>query len=470
MDTTTAAQSSKTRFKILALIFVSVIINYMDRSNMSVAASALSSDLSLSEIQMGWIFGAFGLTYALFQIPGGVVVDYVKPRILYPFILVGWSVATLIQGFVGSFAALIGCRMTIGVFEAPSYPCNNKIVSTWFREEERASAIAFYTSGQFIGLAFLMPVLFFIQDLFGWRGLFIVSGLTGIIWAVIWYVFYRDPESLQGPETVETPAEPQELQKFEFKQLVEAFSHKKLWGIYLGQYCLGGLQIFFLTWFPKYLQDYRDIEFVKSGFLASLPFLGAFCGVILSGTISDFLVRRNISSKEVARKAPIILGMMISTAIIGANYTDNTFWLITFMTIAFFGSGLASIAWVFVSLLAPTRMVGLVGGCFNAIGGIAGFTVPTIIGYLVQCGDFKPALTFVGVLAIGGFLSYLLLVGKVEKIEEKYTDREPPLWIKSLIIGVFVGVIAFASFKAFQMFSGAESAKQAEKCAVTQMK
>mgnify|MGYP001555492281 FL=1 len=149
-------------------MFISVVINYMDRTNIAVAASALSEELSLSSVQMGLIFSAFGWTYSALQVPGGLAVDLVKVRILYPFMLVAWSLATLVQGLVSSFTALIGCRMAIGVFEAPSYPCNNKIATVWFPANERASAIGTYTSGQFIGLAFLMPVLAIIQEYFGW--------------------------------------------------------------------------------------------------------------------------------------------------------------------------------------------------------------------------------------------------------------------------------------------------------------
>ena len=163
------------RFHILALVFVSVVINYMDRTNISVAAAAMSAELALSPVQMGYIFSAFAWTYSVLQMPGGIAVDLVRVRVLYPFLLVAWSVATLVQGLVSSFAALIGCRMAIGVFEAPTFPCNNKIVTNWFPQQERASAIAVYTSGQFIGLALLIPVLVLIQNQFGWRGLFIVS-------------------------------------------------------------------------------------------------------------------------------------------------------------------------------------------------------------------------------------------------------------------------------------------------------
>lgn len=137
---------TKKRFQVLTLIFISVVINYMDRTNLSVAASALSNELSLTPVQMGLLFSAFGWTYSILQIPGGMAVDLVKTRLLYPFILIAWSLATLVQGLVSSFSALIGCRMVIGVFEAPSYPCNNKIVTSWFPENERASAIAVYLS------------------------------------------------------------------------------------------------------------------------------------------------------------------------------------------------------------------------------------------------------------------------------------------------------------------------------------
>lgn len=423
----TAQGKTRKRFNILLLVFITVVINYMDRTNISVAASALSEELSLTSVQMGLVFSAFGWTYSILQIPGGIAVDIVKTRILYPFILIAWSIATLIQGVISSFTALIGCRMAIGVFEAPSYPCNNKIITSWFPESERASAIAVYTSGQFIGLAFLMPVLAVIQNYFGWRGLFIISGIIGILWAVIWYIFYRDPKdhpTISEQELALLTAEPTKNEPpikdnkitFDATNLKLAFSHRKLWGIYIGQFCLGGTLMFFLTWFPTYLVEYRGLDFIKSGFLASVPFLAAFFGVLVSGFVSDFLVRKGVS-KEVARKAPIILGLMLTMSIVGANYTDDTFWIITFLSIAFFGNGLSSIAWVFVSLISPKPLVGLVGGCFNFIGGLSAVIVPIVIGWLVKDGDFKPALMFIASLALIGCCSYLFLVGKVEQIQ-----------------------------------------------------
>ncbi|WP_298484681.1 MFS transporter [uncultured Maribacter sp.] len=426
----TKKPTTRKRFNILAMIFITVVINYLDRSNISIAASALQDDLGIDSIKMGYVFSAFAWTYALLQIPGGAIADRVKSRVLYTFIMVFWSIATLIQGMVNSFTALIGLRASIGFFEAPSYPINNLVVTRWFPENERATAIGIYTSGQFLGMAFLLPVLTLIQDAFGWRGLFIISGIIGLVWAAIWYFFYRDPKDhksisqseldyiQEGGGLIETKKQTEVKEKFNWEDIKEVFSYRKLWGLYIGQFCLGATLIFFLTWFPTYLVKYRGLDFLKSGFLASIPYLAAFVGVLLSGFVSDYLTKKGYSV-EISRKLPIIIGMLLSIGVIGANYTDDTFFIILFLSISFFGNGLASIAWVFISLIAPTRLIGLTGGAFNFIGGLAGIVIPITIGYLVKDGDFSPALFFIGGIALLGFVSYTFIVGKVERIVPK---------------------------------------------------
>jgi ACS family D-galactonate transporter-like MFS transporter len=149
--------------------------------------------LHLTSVELGLIFSAFGWTYVALQIPGGVLVDYFGPRVLYAFSLITWSLATLLQGFARGFTALFGLRLATGAFEAPAYPANNRIVTAWFPNNERASAIAVYTSGQFVGLAFLTPELAMIEHVTGWRGLFIITGSIGIVWGFVWYRYYRDP-------------------------------------------------------------------------------------------------------------------------------------------------------------------------------------------------------------------------------------------------------------------------------------
>jgi MFS transporter, ACS family, D-galactonate transporter len=419
----------RVRYGILALVFVNVVINYMDRSNISIAAAAISKELQLSSVELGMVFSAFGWTYAALQVPGGLMVDRFGPRILYAFSLITWSAATLLQGFVKGFAALFSLRLATGFFEAPAFPTNNRIVTSWFPDKERASAIALYTSGQFVGLAFLTPVLVTLQYYFGWRGLFIITGLAGIIWGLIWYRFYRDPLEHKGVKEAEldyiekgggiidkSRVDLKERKvKFSWQQFKQVFAYRKLWGIYIGQFAVNATLWFFLTWFPTYLVQYRGFSFLKTGLLASAPFLAAFAGLLLSGFISDYLVKRNISL-GIARKTPVIIGLLLSISIVGANYVDHKTAIIFFMCLAFFGNGMASIAWVFVSALSPQHLIGLTGGVFNFIGGLASVIVPLVIGYLVKEGNFSPALLFIGVLALIGAFSYIFLVGKIERI------------------------------------------------------
>ncbi len=406
------------RYLLLALLFFTVVVNYMDRINISVAGPVLSEDLGFSKEAMGIIFSAWAWTYTGFQIPGGLIADRFKARVLYPILLVGWSLATIVQGFVNSFSALIGCRVLVGAFEAPSYPINNKVVTEWFPPEQRASAISVYVSGQFVGLAFLAPILTILLVEVGWRYFMVTTGVVGLLWAVVWFVLYpktkadgTHEDAKPASENEDEPTTPVQAKA----NLSVAFSHTKLWGLYIGQFAIGSVFIFFLTWFPTYLTEYRGIEIVKSGFMQSVPYLGAFCGVLIAGFASDGMIRRGVSA-EIARKAPVMIGLILSTAIVGANFTTDNNVAIAFLTVSFFGVGLASITWVFVSLIAPDEYVGLIGGVFNFFGGSSAIITPFLIGVLISDDNFAPAFFYIGAVAVMGFLSYLLIVGKVEKI------------------------------------------------------
>jgi len=415
----------------MALLFVSVVINYLDRANLSIAAPLLTKDLALDTGKLALVLSAFGWSYVACQVPGGWLVDRVHPRTLYAILIALWSVATALLGFSSGLAMLFALRLAIGALEAPSFPINNRVVTTWFPERERATAIGFYTSGQFVGLAFLTPVLVYLQLHFGWRSVFISVGLLGTVWAAVWYAVYRGPLSYRGANPAEIELirhggglvelseqdAPRAKGEFNAGDLSLVLSKSKLWGLYIGQYALTSTLWFFLTWFPTYLVKYRGMNFEQFGFLASLPFLAAFCGVLCSGVVSDFLVRRGCSL-GVARKTPIITGLLLSTSIVGANYVHRPGSIIAVMALAFFGNGLASITWSLVSAMAPKRLIGLTGGVFNFIGNMSAPTVPLAIGLLVRGSDFSLALVFISGMALMGALSYILVVGKIERLPD----------------------------------------------------
>ena len=398
------------RYGMLSLVFINVVINYLDRSNLSVAASGLRAELKLSSVELGYIFSAFGWSYAALQIPGGLVADRIIPRILYGVCLITWSLATIAQGFVSGFASLFGFRLATGTFEAPSYPINNRIVTSWFPDHERASAIALFVSGQFLGLAFLTPVLVALQFYAGWRGLFIVTGAVGLVWGIVWYILYRDPldskrvnqaelDYIEKGGGVFKKKTAEKTSAWRWEDWKQVLTNQTLWGVYLAQFCMNAMLWFFLTWFPTYLVQYRGLDFLKSGYLASIPFLSACAGLLLSGFVSDRLISKG-RSVSMARKTPIIIGLILSGSIVGANYVDDTALIIAFMSLAFFGVGMALISWVFVSLLSPKHLIGLTGGIFNFAGNLASIVVPIVLGYLAKEGNFKPGLGFVGAIVL----------------------------------------------------------------------
>ncbi len=331
-------------------------------------------------------------------------------------------------GLATGFVGLLLLRLAVGAFEAPAYPINNRVVTTWFGEDERAGAIAVYTSGQYVGLGFLTPLLSWIDLSYGWKAVFAATGAVGLSWAVVWYGLYRDPADFRGVNQAEIdhiaarggiPDLSRRVRRL--KRVLDGRDWKivlrsrKLWGVYLGQFGINATQWFFLTWFPTYMVTYRNVSFAKSRLLEALPFLGAFAGVLLGGFVSDGLLRAGCTL-TMARKLPIIVGMLLSSTIVVANYVSDPLAISACLTVAFFGCGFGSITWSLVSAMAPEHLIGLTGGVFNFVGNLAAVVVPLTIGFLIKGNDFTRPLIAVSAMALMGAGSYIFLVGKIERV------------------------------------------------------
>ncbi|MBS6255935.1 MFS transporter [Megasphaera massiliensis] len=420
-------KKTKKRWFMLFLLFILTAINYLDRTNMAVAASSMSDELGFSAATMGLLFSAFSWSYGLMQIPGGWVIERFGSHIVYTASLFLWSLFTMFMGLGRSFASLFGIRMAIGAAEAPAFPTNSRVVAAWFPSHERATATSIYTAGEFIGLAFLTPVLFWILETYGWREIFYITGFIGIVASLGWFFLYREP----GPDSGANQAEldyirqggglgstASEKQKITWSQIAELFKHRQLWGIYLGQFSNASTMFFFLTWFPTYLIMAKNLPLLKAGIYAIIPYVGALIGVLLGGYWSDSMLRRG-SSLSKARKLPIICGLLCSMTIMTANYFDSLNAIIIVMALAFFGQGMAAIVWSTVGDVAPAHSVGLAGGVFNFIGNLAGIITPIVIGFIVQAtGSFVGAMIFVGCVAAIGVFSFIFIVGDLHRIED----------------------------------------------------
>lgn len=416
LKTAPVAAPSRKRWVILVMLFAITIVNYMDRSNMSIALPHVRDEFGLSATQLGMILSAFSWAYVAAQIPGGWVLDRLGPKIAYAWSMTIWSISTMFLSLVNGLGSTIGARMVVGIAEAPTYPANNALVTRWFPAHERARATSVFNTGQYIGLAVGLPVLSWVGLALGWRWIFVITGVLGLLVLPFWLKNVKNrPDNAVDESQIgtEPPAKP----KVTLADLKYLLSKKRLWGLYISQYCTNGVMWFFLTWFPTYLQTEKHIGIVKSGFLGSVPYLAALAGVLTSGWWSDRMVKKGVAITW-ARKGPMMLGFVVSAAIITANFTTNASLVIAIMSLAFFAQGMTAIGWSLAAEIMPLRMLGFSGGVFNLFTNLGGATVPLIIGIILDhTGSFANALVFVGGLAVVGLLAYAFLIDRVERLD-----------------------------------------------------
>ena len=428
----TGARRSKVRYRILALLAVGTMINYLDRTVLGIAAPQLTRELGINAALMGLMFSVFSWSYVASQIPGGLFLDRFGSKVTYFLSMTFWSLCTLAQGLVHGIAPLFAFRLGLGVAESPCFPTNSRVVATWFPQSERAMATGTYTVGEYIGLAFFSPFLFALMGAFGWRSLFYVVGVAGLLFGLVWWFSYREPRDHPAANAAELDyieaggglthrkdnageAKPKSS-GFKWHTIGQLLKHRQLTGICLGQFAGNSTLVFFLTWFPTYLATERHMAWLKIGFFAIMPFIAASIGVMFGGTFSDWLLRRGVSA-NVARKLPIIAGLLLASTIVLANYVESNVTVIVILSVAFFAQGMAALGWTLVSDIAPDGLLGVTGGIFNFAANLAGIITPLAVGLIVAwTGSFVGALVFIGAIALIGALSYIFIVGDIKRI------------------------------------------------------
>jgi len=418
-----SAPRTHARFYILALLTVGTLINYLDRTVLSVAAPLMTRELGLDAVAMGIVFSAFSWTYAAAQIPGGILLDRFGVRLTYFFSVTIWSAFTLLQGFAINLWTLVAFRMGLGVAEAPAFPSNSRVLGTWFPQSERARATGVYSVGQYFGLAFLSPLLFWIAGAFGWRALLIIVGAAGILFGVVWYALYRDPHESRANQserdyiTAGGGVASSTGVRFEWRHIAFLMRKRQIVGASIGQFASNSTLVFFLTWFPTYLATERQMGWIKVGFFTILPFIAACVGVLTGGLCSDLLLRRT-GSANIARKLPIITGLLLASTIVIANFASRDTLVIVIMSVAFFGQGMCNLGWTLLTDVAPKELMGLSAGVFNLCANLAGIVTPLVVGFIVgMTGSFFWALAFIGIVALLGVFSYVFVVGDVRRVE-----------------------------------------------------
>jgi len=445
MTTSDAPQDGKrtrVRYLIIFVLFVVTVLNYADRATFSIAGQAASEDLGLDPVAMGYILSAFAWAYTLAQIPGGALLDRFGSKAIYTAALILWSLFTFLQGFSGIFhglaaaVAIFALRFAVGLAESPSFPANARIVAAWFPAAERGTASAIFNSAQYFSLVAFAPLMGWLVHRFGWPSVFHVMGGVGVLAALVFVRWIHSPvdhpsinraelEFIEAGGAVVRMEEKTAMRgaAFTWPNVKQVLTSRMLLGVYLGQYGINVLTYFFVTWFPIYLVKERGMSILQAGFAAAAPALCGFIGGLLGGLLSDLLLKRT-GSLTVARKVPLLIGMVLATAIMACNYVEQQWLVLVIMAVAFFGKGVASLGWAVVSDTSPKELAGVTGGVFNTFGNSAGIVTPIVIGYIVAgTGSFDGALVYVAAHCVLTILAYFVVVGRIERLELKAVPR-----------------------------------------------
>jgi sugar phosphate permease len=407
------------RIQWIALTFLTLagIVNYLDRSTLSIANHSVSQELGLSASQMGLLLSAFSFAYAFSQLPIGVMLDRFGARIMLGLGMFVWSVAQLCGGLVTTLHQFLFARIALGIGEAPQFPAGAKVVSEWFALRERGKPTGIFVTSSTIGPALAPPILTVLLLSFGWRYMFVIMGVLGIAVAIGWYIVYRNRAdiALEPAEVLHlTEDEPQQRaeRRMTFAEWRGLFGKATTWGMIFGFMGVIYMVWLYLTWLPAYLEHERHLTIAKTGWIVSIPYLFGTLGMLSSGFIADGLMKRGVAPIR-SRKWPICTGLLGAALFtVPAAFTPNLALAITYLSAAMFFVNMASgAAWALVSVAAPRHMVASLGSIQNFGGYFGGSFAPFVTGLVVErTHSFVNAFLISAAVAFAAALVYMFVV------------------------------------------------------------
>ena len=414
-NTTPSRIRSIQRTALTLLVFAGTL-NYIDRATLAIANPLIRRDMGLSIADMGLLLSAFLWAYAFFQLPGGVLVDRVGPRRLLTAGLVVWSVAQSAAGFVGSFWQFSIARVFLGLGEAPMFSSCVRVVRDWFSPRQRGLGMGICNTTSSLGPCIAPPILTFLMLEFGWRWMFALMGIVGVVIAAIWFAVFRDARDT--PLTAEETAfltegeEPSTGAQVTFKEWGGLFRFRTTWGLILGFFGIVYMTWLFQGWLPGYLEIQRHMSIRATGLVASIPFFFGVVGSVGFGWVTDRLMAAGFSPVN-SRKLPIVCGLigMAVFTYIAAETSSNVIAVACISAAVFCNGGSSGMSWSLASVAAPANCTASLGSMMNFGGYIGGALAPTITGFIVQAtGSFEDALILGAVIALIGAASYILIV------------------------------------------------------------
>jgi len=413
------------RWWIVGLIFLATLINYIDRLTISVLAPVITHDLGLTNTEFGGILTWFLLAYTISQGLSGKLYDRIGTKRGFVCSIVLWSIAAIAHAFARGLATLSAFRFVLGFGEAGNWPGAAKTVAEWFPIRERAFGMAIFNSGAAIGSVVAPPLIVWLSLTYGWRTTFIVTGLLGFGWLVLWLIFYETPERHRWLSETERELI-REGQPDQDETLVterkaplkwrELLGYRQVWAIALSRFLTDPVWWLYISWLPKYLADARGFSLVKIGLFAWVPYVAADAGSLSGGWLSGYLIARGWSVDR-SRKLVIAIAACLMPAGILAAFAHDAMVALVLIGVVLFGFQV----WInnvqtLPSDFFPDKAVASVAGLGGTGAGIGSMIFVFGTGWVVDHFSYVPVLVVAGLLAPLGTLVLFALCGRIERV------------------------------------------------------
>lgn len=419
------------RWRIAWLLGLGVLVNFFDRVNLSVSHDSLIAAFGISDVVFGYLSSSYNWTYALCQLPIGVVLDKLGVRRVGRIGTFIWSAASFAAAAAPDLNAFLGARLLLGVGESPTFPSNGKAIGLWFPERERSLATSLNDAAAKFASAIGVPVIGIVLIHAGWRWSFAFTGAISFAYFLLFWRVYRDPAEdpeLTEAERLHIEDRPVDSSSDDDRRaapnpseerstpLLGLLAQRKVLGLAIGFGSYNYVFFLLLYWLPAYLSSALHIDLLHSFLYTSLPWLLATAtDLVFGGFLVDFLVQRGWNQSAV-RRTVLIGGTAFGLGILGAARAHSASQALIWITVSLSGlAAAAPVAWSLPSFIARWPDVGKVGGIINFAGQVSGIAASILTGYLVSAlHSYAVAFAVAAAYLAVGIAAYIFLLGSVE--------------------------------------------------------
>ena len=409
------------RWWIVWTLFFSTVINYISRQTFSVLAPVITKELNLSHSDLSLVFSAFQIAYAGTWLVGGVLLDIIGTRLGLALAVIWWSVVSMLTGFANSILSFSVFRFLLGIGEGCNWPGASKTVAEWFPAKERGVAVAIFDSGSSVGGAIAALTVPWVAIFFGWRYAFVLSGVLGFLWLILWLALYHPLDKhprlseeeralIKAGHDTATASTQGGVGRY-----LSLLKQSNVWGIVLGRSLTDPIWWFYVFWLPQYLSDARGFSLKQIAAFAWIPFVAADIGNFTGGFASGFLIKRGMPVIR-ARKWVCVLSSLPVLAGIPAATTHSPYWALALISFAVWGyASWSTMGLTFPSDLFPQDVVASVTGLSGLGAGLAGTLFTLAVGWLVDKFSYYPAFVAAATIPLLATASVLLLIRAPKK-------------------------------------------------------